>query len=204
MSSGGESVGLPRGISGNSEVGHLNLGAGRPVRQDLVRINEAIKKKTLADLPPLVELVRYAQSHGKRLHLMGLLSDGAVHSHIDHLKELFANFSSYPNLNLYLHAFMDGRDTSQMEGPKYLNEILKLNLCQWGSMQGRSVGMDRDRRWEKIELAYKTMTGQGAMTDKTPLDYLKSQYAQGRYDEFVTPVLFDKEAAIREGTLFFL
>ena len=203
LRSGGTSVGLPPGISGNSEVGHLNLGAGRPVRQDLVRINEAIKKKTLGNFTPLLELIDYVQSHGKRLHLMGLLSDGGVHSHIDHLKELLQIFSSYPDLNLYLHAFMDGRDTCQTDGPKYVSEILKHGLCQWASMQGRSWGMDRDRRWEKIELAYKTMTGQGALTDKMPLDYLKSQYAQGLYDEFVTPVLFREEAAIREGDAVF-
>src|SRR6478752_7399051 len=105
---GGEAVGLPKGVAGNSEVGHINLGAGRPVRQDLVRINEAIEKNTLKNMPKMQELIEKARSGNKRIHLMGLLSDGGVHAHINHLKEILKILSQYSDLRIYLHAFMDG------------------------------------------------------------------------------------------------
>ena len=108
LDAGGEAVGLPKGVAGNSEVGHLNLGAGRPVRQDLVRINEAIEKNT------------------KRLHLLGLLSDGGVHSHINHLKHILSLLKDEPDIEVYLHAFMDGRDTAQDKGINYIRDILKI------------------------------------------------------------------------------
>ncbi|MCY4644195.1 MAG: 2,3-bisphosphoglycerate-independent phosphoglycerate mutase [Bacteriovoracales bacterium] len=202
LESGGRSVGLPDGVSGNSEVGHMNLGAGRPIRQDLVRINEAIEKKTLKDRSGWKELLSYARSHGGRLHLMGLVSDGGVHSHIDHLKELLRMISA-EEISLYLHAFMDGRDTGQRDGPRYIQDILGLDLCTLASMQGRSFAMDRDCRWEKIETAYKTMTGQGSLCPLGPLDYLESQYEQGLYDEFVEPTLFHQEGAVAQGDAVF-
>ena len=206
IESGGEFVGLPRGIRGNSEVGHMNIGAGRPVEQDLVRINRSIADQTLKDRPELIELIDYGHKHGGRLHLLILLSDGGVHSHLDHLKELLKIFKTYsPELKIYLHAFMDGRDTAQTDGMKYVQEILQLNLCKFASMQGRSFGMDRDRRWGKIETAYKTLTGQGPVSQKHPLDYLKNQYRQQIYDEFIPPVLFSAKAAIGKGEgIFFL
>ena len=104
---GGEAVGLPKGVAGNSEVGHLNLGAGRPVRQDLVRINEAIEKKTFQEMPRLKEMIQVAMAGSRRIHLLGLLSDGGVHAHINHLKEIIGILSHYPDLKIYLHAFMD-------------------------------------------------------------------------------------------------
>ncbi len=147
---GGEAVGLPKGVAGNSEVGHINLGAGRPVRQDLVRINEAIEKKTFKDMPKMKELIEFAKAGTKRVHLMGLLSDGGVHAHINHLKEILKILSQYPDLKIYLHAFMDGRDTAKDKGVQYVKEILECPGFVFASMQGRSIGMDRDRRWEKL------------------------------------------------------
>jgi 2,3-bisphosphoglycerate-independent phosphoglycerate mutase len=200
---GGEAVGLPKGVAGNSEVGHLNLGAGRPVRQDLVRINEAIEQDTLKNMPKLQELIQRAKSGNKRIHLMGLLSDGGVHSHISHLKAILKILNQHADLRIYLHAFMDGRDTSKSAGVSYVKEILKHPGFVFASMQGRSIGMDRDRRWEKIERAYKTLTGRGEVTSMKPEDFVLNEYKHEIYDEFITPVLFAKDGAIETGDSVF-
>lgn len=206
ITAGGELVGLPKGVPGNSEVGHMNLGAGRSIRQDLVRINEAIDEHTFATMDKLQELIRTAQKHTKRIHIIGLLSDGGVHSHIEHLKVIIDTFKHYPELKIFLHAFMDGRDTAKDSGEKYINELEAFSSkFTFASMQGRSIGMDRDRRWEKIKLAYDTFLGKGNIIEVTPSEYLKSEYAQGRFDEFITPVLFDKASAIeKDDCVFFI
>lgn len=203
IEAGGESVGLPKGVAGNSEVGHMNLGAGRPVRQDLVRINEAIENHSLEKREELTKLIEKAKTSTKRIHLMGLLSDGGVHSHIKHLKELIRIFQQAGDHEIILHAFMDGRDTPPANGATYIEEMNQFGGFTWGSMQGRSIGMDRDRRWEKIELAYRTFTGLGHTTSLSPLDYLKEEYQAGRTDEFLNPVLFSKRAAMKEGDCLF-
>ena len=200
---GGEAVGLPKGVAGNSEVGHINLGAGRPVRQDLVRINEAVEKNTLKDMPKMKELIEKAQAGNKRVHLMGLLSDGGVHAHINHLKEILKILRQYPDLRIYLHAFMDGRDTPKDKGVQYIKEILQCPGFVFASMQGRSIGMDRDRRWEKIEHAYKMMTGRGEKTTLKPEAYILSEYKKGLFDEFITPALFADNGAIKTGDSIF-
>ena len=200
---GGEAVGLPKGVAGHSEVGHINLGAGRPVRQDLVRINEAIEKNTFKDMPRFKELIERARSGTKRLHLMGLLSDGGVHSHINHLKEILKILNQYPDLRIYLHAFMDGRDTAKDKGVQYVKEILQSPGFVFASMQGRSIGMDRDRRWEKIQHAYQMMTGLGEKTDLKPEAYVLSEYKKGLFDEFITPTLFVEDGAIQKGDAVF-
>lgn len=202
---GGEAVGLPKGVAGNSEVGHMNLGAGRPVRQDLVRINEAVANKTLESMDMFQKLLSVTTQGSKRLHLFILLSDGGVHSHIEHLKAVLEITKKNPEIQVYLHAFMDGRDTPKTNGEKYLEDIQNFGGFNFASMQGRSIGMDRDRRWEKIQNAYDTMTGKGQLTSLSPEDYLKSQYQNEIYDEFITPVLFDKDYAIKnEDSVFFL
>ncbi len=200
---GGESVGLPKGVAGNSEVGHINLGAGRPVRQDLVRINEAIANNTLAQMPELRNLISTARNNTKRIHLFGLLSDGCVHSHIRHFKEIIKILSRETDLIIYFHALMDGRDTSATSGEKYIHDILTVPGFTFASMQGRSIGMDRDRRWEKIKLCYDTWTGAGAIETIAPHLYLQSQYQKKIYDEFVTPVLFHRDYAIQSGDAMF-
>lgn len=200
---GGEAVGLPKGVAGNSEVGHLNLGAGRPVRQDLVRINECIEKKSLRDMNKLQELIQKAKSGTKRIHLMGLLSDGGVHAHINHLKEILKILSHHSDIQVYLHAFMDGRDTSKDKGIHYTKEILECPGFVFASMGGRSIGMDRDRRWPKIEHHYKTIIGEGAKTSMKPQDYILEEYKMGIFDEFITPVLFTEDGAIRNGDCVF-
>ncbi len=201
---GGEAVGLPKGVAGNSEVGHLNLGAGRPIRQDLVRINEAISNNTLKDMPRMKELIEKATLGNKRIHLMGLLSDGGVHSHINHLKEILKILSPHSDLRIYLHAFMDGRDTAKDKGVLFTKEILQCPGFIFASMQGRSIGMDRDRRWEKIEHAFKMMTGNGEKTNLKPETYILNEYKKGIYDEFINPVLFAEDGAIQdEDAVFF-
>jgi 2,3-bisphosphoglycerate-independent phosphoglycerate mutase len=200
---GGVLVGLPKGVPGNSEVGHMNLGAGKSVRQDLVRINEAIENDTLRQMPELQALIKYAKKNSNRIHLMGLLSDGGVHSHINHLKELVKILAA-EKIELCLHAFMDGRDTAQDVGVKYVAQVAEIPELRFASMQGRSIGMDRDRRWEKIKVGYDCMIGKGHTTNLSPLSYLENEYAAGHFDEFVTPVLFDESLAIKnEDAVFF-
>jgi 2,3-bisphosphoglycerate-independent phosphoglycerate mutase len=184
-------------------VGHLNLGAGKPVRQDLVRINEAITNKTLKDMPKMKELIEKARAGTKRIHLMGLLSDGAVHAHIEHLKVILKILSEQSDLRVYLHAFMDGRDTAKDRGIHYVKEILQCPGFVFASMEGRSIGMDRDRRWEKIERAYKMMTGTGEKTSLKPEAYVLNEYKKGIYDEFITPALFAEDGAIQNGDAVF-
>lgn len=197
----GLSVGLPEGVVGNSEVGHMNMGAGRPVRQDLVRINEAIAANTLKDRPRFRE---FLNGPSRRIHLLGLLSDGGVHSHIDHIIHV-ANLLVEAGKEVYLHAFMDGRDVPRDSGQRYIEVIQGVEGLRLASIQGRSIGMDRDRRWEKIHLAYETILGKGEMTDKTPAGWLEQEYANGRFDEFITPVLFLKKGAVGpEDSLFFV
>lgn len=201
----GESVGLPNGVIGNSEVGHLNIGAGRPVTQDLVRINQTIANNSFKDLDKMIELIETAKKNSKRIHLMGLLSDGGVHSHIDHLKEIVRILSFHPELKIFFHAFMDGRDTPPKNGEKYLKECKTWKGLTIASMQGRSIGMDRDRRFEKIKKAYDTFIGNGLIKNIDPVEYLKSEYEKDITDEFITPVLFDKSFKIgKDDCVFFI
>ncbi len=208
IEAGGELVGLPKGVAGNSEVGHMNLGAGKSVRQDLVRINEAIEKNILEGMPKFQELIKTAMAGNKRIQLMGLLSDGGVHSHINHLKMIIKILKNYPELKIFFHAFTDGRDTAKNSGEKYVQEILRdLTTPQFkfASMQGRSIGMDRDRRWEKIERCYRCITGRDKTTSLSPLEYIQEEYSKGIFDEFINPVLFDKSAALRsDDSMFFI
>lgn len=199
----GEAVGLPNGVMGNSEVGHLNIGAGRPVRQDLVRINEAIHNNLVMNMDKMQELIAHAKQNNNRLHLMGLLSNGGVHSHIDHLKYFIQELSKH-HIEIFLHAFMDGRDTAKDSGLSFVKEIEKESGFVFASMQGRSIGMDRDRRWEKIEQAYDCFTSKGNIQNISPEKYLQDCYDKNLFDEFIPPVLFDKKYKIQANdTVFF-
>lgn len=206
IESSGELVGLPKGVMGNSEVGHLNIGSGRSVRQDLVRINEAIENDTLKDQDQFNQFVELAKKNNNyRIHLMGLLSDGKVHSDIEHLKHLIKKFKkNNQKFEIYLHAFMDGRDTPNQNGIKYLAEIEKIKDITIGSIQGRSIGMDRDRRWGKIESSYLMMTGKANINKEiSAIDYVKNEYKENIFDEFITPVLFNKDYAFKENDNIF-
>lgn len=202
---GGEAVGLPDGVAGNSEVGHMNLGAGRPVRQDLVRINEAISNDSFKSLLEYKKLIEVTKKNTKRLHLLCLLSDGGVHAHIDHLKVIATYLKDEPEIEVFLHAFMDGRDTPKTNGLKYLEDIEASTNLKIASIQGRSIGMDRDRRWEKIELSMNTICGHGNTNDLSPQEYIKNEYRKEVFDEFITPTLFNKDWAIKDDdSIFFL
>ena len=187
----GAYVGLPEGQMGNSEVGHMNIGAGRIVYQNLVRIDRAIEAGELAQNEVLRDALRVAKS-GKRLHLMGLVSDGGVHAHLRHLQALcrIAHESGLPEF--FVHAFTDGRDTSPTGGISYLRD-LQATLDETGgtlaSITGRYYAMDRDERWERIQKAYAALTqGAGTRTDD-PLAALQESYEAGVTDEFVEPII---------------
>lgn len=205
IEAGGVKVGLPKGVAGNSEVGHMNLGAGRPVRQDLVRINESIEEGKFQNLEKINELKTSARGASKRIHIMGLLSDGGVHSHIEHIKESISALTKEGDLEVFFHAFMDGRDTARDVGKKYIEDLSTCPNFTFASIQGRSIGMDRDRRWEKIKHCYDTFTANGKIEEISPIKYLQEEYKNGRYDEFITPALLDKNGAMKEGdSIFFI
>ncbi len=206
----GENVGLPDGQMGNSEVGHLNIGAGRVVYQELLRINNAIANGELAANQSLLNAIGYAKENGKPLHLMGLVSDGGVHSHTKHLMALFeiAVQQGLPANQIFIHAFTDGRDTDPKSGYEFLKELeafLSEKECgQIASVCGRYYAMDRDNRWERVKLAYDLLVnGQGEPSSNV-LQAVQKCYNNGITDEFIKPiVLVDDEqkplATIKDG-----
>lgn len=205
LEASGLAVGLPAGQMGNSEVGHMNIGAGRVVYQDLVRVNKAIEEHEIDSNPVLVEAIDYAKKNGKNFHLIGLLSDGGVHSHIDHLKGLISILNAKGLKNVFVHAFMDGRDTDPKGGYPYLSDLLshmKKTTGKLASVVGRYYAMDRDKRWERVKLAYDLMVkGVGEKTTD-PLKAVQQSYEKNVTDEFILPisVLNDgKPAVIEEG-----
>ena len=203
----GENVGLPEGQMGNSEVGHINIGAGRIVYQELQRINIAISSGELNSNPVLNNLINYAKENNKPLHLMGLVSDGGVHSHINHLKALVDIATEKELNNIFIHAFTDGRDTDPKSGIKFIN-ILKKHIkdkpARIASLIGRYYAMDRDRRWERIKLAYDLLVhGKGTKT-KNITDEIERSYSERITDEFIKPIVVIGEnneplATIKEG-----
>jgi 2,3-bisphosphoglycerate-independent phosphoglycerate mutase len=188
----GEEVGLPEGQMGNSEVGHLNIGAGRIVYQELARINKAIRDKELHQNKTLLEALAYAKKNNKAVHLMGLVSDGGVHSHINHLKALCDITREQGVENTYIHAFMDGRDTDPKGGLGYLKDLLahiQGGPARLASVIGRYYAMDRDKRWERIKLAYDLMVhGKGEKTQDV-LATIEERYAKEETDEFLKPIV---------------
>ncbi len=203
----GEQVGLPAGQMGNSEVGHLNIGAGRIVYQALARINKAIADNSIADNPVVKAMIQRAKAENKPVHLMGLLSDGGVHSHIDHLIA-FCKMMSSQNVKVYVHAFMDGRDTRPKSGKGYLKSMmmaLEGTTARISTIIGRYYAMDRDNRWERIAKAYSLIVnGVGEQADN-PLMAIQTQYDNDITDEFVEPIkIGDKgEGLINEDDIVF-
>lgn len=194
----GEEVGLPEGQMGNSEVGHLNIGAGRTVYQSFARINKAIRDGELQKIAALQQQLTYARENGKAVHLIGLLSDGGVHSHIDHLLRLTDIITAAGNDKTYIHAFTDGRDVAPDSGLgflKTLTEHIADQPTELASVTGRFYAMDRDTRWERIEKAYDALVkGEGeASTDI--LATVEKHYAAGVTDEFIEPVVLQKGGA---------
>jgi 2,3-bisphosphoglycerate-independent phosphoglycerate mutase len=188
----GEDVGLPDGQMGNSEVGHLNLGAGRIVYQELQRINVAIRTGELATNPVLLKTIKAAKDTKKPLHLLGLLSDGGVHSHTSHLKAILNVCKAEGLTEVYIHAFTDGRDTDPKSGLGYVTDLENFLLSSVGkiaTVSGRYYAMDRDKRWERVKLAYDTLVNAGGPTASNSIDAVKNSYATNKTDEFILPTV---------------
>jgi 2,3-bisphosphoglycerate-independent phosphoglycerate mutase len=192
LEASGLAVGLPAGQMGNSEVGHMNIGAGRVVYQDLVRINKAVEDKELDDNPVLKGAIAYAKQHNKNIHLIGLLSDGGVHSHIEHLKGLLTIAANHQLNNVFVHAFTDGRDTDPKGGSAYLQDLLahmKKTTGKLASIVGRYYAMDRDKRWERVKLAYDLMVKGTGTASTDAIRSVEDSYAANVTDEFIKPIV---------------
>lgn len=204
LQASGMAVGLPEGQMGNSEVGHMNLGAGRVVYQDLVKINLAVEDGSLAQERILKEAFTYAKEQGVKVHLIGLLSDGGVHSHINHLKGLTSAAQAQGLGRVYVHAFTDGRDTDPKGGLNYVADLeshLSETVGKIASVVGRYYAMDRDKRWERVKKAYDLMVGGTGLEFSSAQAALEKNYSDGITDEFVEPSLIDKEGLIEPGDL---
>ncbi len=188
----GEAVGLPEGQMGNSEVGHLNIGAGRVVYQELQRINVAIRDGELGTNKVFQETLNYAKNNHKPLHLIGLVSDGGVHSHIHHLKAILSTCRSQGLDEVYVHAFTDGRDTDPKSGYGYLKDLenhMEKSTGKIASVTGRYYAMDRDKRWERVKLAYDAMVHGSGHPTNSILDAVEKSYAENITDEFIKPII---------------
>ncbi len=188
----GEAVGLPDGQMGNSEVGHLNLGAGRIVYQELQRINVAIRDGEIFTNKALLNAIEYAQTNKKALHLIGLVSDGGVHSHIKHVKALASFFHQKGLEEVYVHAFTDGRDCDPKSGLGFITDLqehLNNTVGKIASVSGRYYAMDRDKRWERVKLAYDVLVKGEGHTSTSAIEVMEQTYAEGVTDEFVIPTV---------------
>lgn len=192
LEASGLAVGLPAGQMGNSEVGHMNIGAGRVVYQDLVRVNKAIEDGELASNPVLLEAFQYVKQTDKALHLIGLLSDGGVHSHIDHLKGLCSIAHRQGIRKVFVHVFTDGRDTDPKGGLAYvrsLQEHMSKTTGRIAGIVGRYYAMDRDKRWERVRLAYDLMVNGIGKPSTDLLKDITASYEEGVTDEFIKPIV---------------
>jgi len=184
-------VGLPDGQMGNSEVGHMNLGAGRIVYQDLAKINISIEQNKFKKEKVIEETFEFAKNNNKNIHFLGLISDGGVHSHINHLKALIDIAKDY-NIESYIHGFTDGRDVDPKSGSEYisdLNEYVKNSPVQIASITGRYYAMDRDNRWERIKLAYDALVNAEGEKSSNLISSIENNYANGCTDEFIKPII---------------
>ena len=205
----GMDVGLPRGQMGNSEVGHTNIGAGRIVYQELTRITKTVEEGGLSAIPELQKAVANCKEHDSSLHLMGLLSDGGVHSHIQHLFGLLAMAKEQGLEKVYVHCFMDGRDVPPSSGKDYVEqlqaELNRLGVGKIATICGRYYAMDRDNRWERVSKAYDAMVNGIGVEESDPVKAMADSYANGVTDEFVVPVVVDKNGSIsaNDSVIFF-
>ncbi len=199
----GNEVGLPKGVMGNSEVGHLNIGAGRVVMQDLVRIDKALEDGSCADYPEYKDLVKHAVDNDVPVHLMGLMSDAGVHSNVNHVKKILISLKANGVKQAYIHALMDGRDTPPNSGAGYLEDLITfMNKNEFGKIStiiGRYYAMDRDKRWERVEKAYNALVrGEGVKTDD-PVATVKEFYAKDVTDEFMEAIIVEEDARLKDG-----
>ncbi len=188
----GEAVGLPDGQMGNSEVGNLNLGDGRIVYQELERVNQAIKTGELQNNPQLLAAINYAQKNNRKLHLLGLVSDGGVHSHIHHLKAITSVCAQNKFQNIFVHAFTDGRDTDPKSGLGFIEDLQNHLIETAGTLAtvtGRYYAMDRDKRWERVKIAYDAMVNGAGTQSQNILESIKNSYQNNITDEFILPII---------------
>ena len=191
LQASGENVGLPDGQMGNSEVGHLNIGAGRIVYQDLVKINKACENGEILKNKEIINAYSYAQKTGKKLHLMGLTSTGGVHSSLNHLHKLIEIGKEYGLKEVYVHCFMDGRDTDPESGAGFIADIQKTcdkNDAHIASIVGRFYAMDRDKRWGRVKEAYDLLVEAKGKQATDMVKAVKESYADGVTDEFIKPI----------------
>jgi len=188
----GLNVGLPEGQMGNSEVGHMNLGAGRIVYQDLAKINLAVANKTMSQEKPLIDAFQYAKDNNKAVHFLGLVSDGGVHSHTSHLKGLIDASQAFGLDKVYIHAFTDGRDVDPKSGKGYLQDLenyIQNTSAKVASVIGRYYAMDRDKRWERVKLAYDlVVNGKGTLAIDA-VQAIEASYQNNITDEFIEPIV---------------
>lgn len=203
LGASGLDVGLPRGQMGNSEVGHLNLGAGRIVYQDYTRISLAIEQNRLRDVRQLVDAMVTARDSGRNLHLMGLLSDGGVHSHITHLFALLDMAKELGVERVYVHPILDGRDVPPRSAQIYVSQLeeklARIGIGRIATISGRYYAMDRDKRWDRTEAAYRAMTEGVGIQAASAEEAVRMGYERGETDEFLKPTVIDPQGLVREG-----
>ncbi len=203
LEASGENVGLPDGQMGNSEVGHLNIGAGRVVYQDLVKINRACADGSILKNPGIVSAFTYAKENNKSVHFMGLTSDGGVHSSLDHLFKLCDIAKEYEIDNTFIHCFMDGRDTDPKSGKGFiekLEEHCSNSAGKIATVIGRYYAMDRDKRWERVKESYDLLVNGTGVKAKSIVEAIESSYAEGVTDEFIKPIVnANVDGKIKEG-----
>ncbi len=198
LEAAGKAVGLPDGQMGNSEVGHLNIGAGRTVYQDLTRINRSITSGDFPGIDPLVGLMNEVRKAGTGLHLLGLVSDGGVHSDLPHLYALLEMAKNLGLSNVYLHALMDGRDTPPQSGKGYIEQVTEsmagIGVGEIATICGRFYAMDRDNRWERVETAYRALVLGEGVAAQNPSGAVADAYSRGENDEFIKPIVITDSA----------
>lgn len=203
LEASGELVGLPSGQMGNSEVGHMNIGAGRIVFQPLQLINEKIKDGSFYQNQVLLEAIEHAKNNHSNLHIFGLLSDGGIHSHIDHLMALLDLCKKEGVENLYIHAFLDGRDTLPRVASHYLelleDKLKELGIGKIATISGRYYAMDRDNRWDRVEKTYLAMTKNEGEHYQKPEEVIEHSYDENIDDEFVVPAILDSNGMVKEN-----
>jgi 2,3-bisphosphoglycerate-independent phosphoglycerate mutase len=191
LQASGENVGLPDGQMGNSEVGHLNIGAGRVVYQDLVKINIACRDNSILQNPEIINAYSYARDNKKNIHFLGLVSDGGVHSSLDHLLKLIDIAKEY-KANAFVHCFMDGRDTDPRSGKGFIEQLdnyTKSTTTQIASIIGRYYAMDRDKRWDRVKLAYDLLVNGTGTPVSNVVEAMQTSYNEGVTDEFIKPIV---------------
>jgi len=199
LNASGEAVGLPDGQMGNSEVGHMNIGAGRIVWQSLSRINNAIKTGEFNSNPAILNAIDNALKNNKKFHIFGLCSDGGVHSHTSHIIAIAKLAHSKGIKDVYYHAFLDGRDTDPTSGAGFLKKIIDEGKVKVATVGGRYYGMDRDKNYDRIQIAYDCMTIAKGEYFEDPIEGIQTSYLRGKTDEFVYPFVSDKNGMVESG-----